>query len=492
MSSVSVTRTELRLLPDPRRVITKPFLPGPDVSPDGRSRAERILCRILALEESEVVSAMAGVDEGFSSRHADFDSVLERSFSRVEHHIDRPEDLSVERRRLVGAYFTHEYSIDAAALSNPSIVPAPDQAGVPPGSLRFVMSLRGIGEGHVSSIQFRSGTIDARGGIVVDQATPFATTAQRVAPVYDKVTFRAKLAEIHSFGESAARVLDALPDGFTMERLEAVIREIERLSNRDQGVLQATRTMHWLAASNYESTFAADSSLAERVLFPAGPTESHGMEDARFVRFTHDDGTVTYFATYTAFDGYRILPQLIETTDFVHFRIATLNGRGAANKGIALFPRKVDGHFVALARLDNENNHLIRSDNVHFWHERQELQAPRASWEAIQIGNCGSPIETDAGWLVITHGVGPMRRYALGAILLDLHDPARIIGRMRQPLLEPAAGERDGYVPNVVYSCGSMAFGDLLVLPYGFSDVGARIATLRLGDLLSELTREGP
>jgi predicted GH43/DUF377 family glycosyl hydrolase len=242
-----------------------------------------------------------------------------------------------------------------------------------------------------------------------------------------------------------------------------------------------------LAASNYESSFDEQTSLAERVVFPAGPTESLGMEDARFVQFTHDDGTLTYFATYTAFDGFQILPQLIETKDFLSFRISTLNGRAAANKGIALFPRKIDGQFVALARLDNESNQLMRSDNVRFWHESKPLQLPEQPWELIQIGNSGSPLETPAGWLVITHGVGPLRRYVLGAILLDLHDPTRVIGRLREPLLAPLVEERDGYVPNVVYSCGALIANELLVLPYGYSDIGTSIATLRVDDLLAAL-----
>jgi predicted GH43/DUF377 family glycosyl hydrolase len=212
------------------------------------------------------------------------------------------------------------------------------------------------------------------------------------------------------------------------------------------------------------------------------------MEDARFVRFTYDDDYVTYFATYTAFDGYQILPQLIETRDFVSFRIATLNGASARNKGMALFPRMLAGRFAALSRVDNENNYLMWSDNVHFWHESEKIQIPERPWELTQIGNCGSPLETESGWLVITHGVGPLREYVLGAILLDKEDPARVIGHLKEPLLVPADDERDGYVPNVVYSCGSMISGALLVLPYGFSDVGARIATVRLEDLLARLT----
>ncbi len=479
---IPVTRTDVRFLPDPRRVITKPFVPG------GDSRIQAILSRILAMPSRVVSSTLATTYERFSSRHADLTAVLERSFTAVAHHVDQPGALSIDQRRLIGAYFAHEYSIDAAALSNPSMVAAPNQEGLPPNAIRFVMSLRAIGEGHVSSIEFRSGVIDAQGRVAIDEVGPFAATGRRRSPSYDKKTFRMKLDELHAFTNVTERVLSALPDTFTMERLESVSREVEQALGGEPDVVRPIRTMHWLASSNYETQFGDESKISERVLFPAGPAESHGMEDARFVRFTHDDGEVTYFAPYTAFDGYSILPQLIETRDFVSFRIATLNGPCAANKGIALFPRKIDGHFVALARLDNENNHLIRSDNVHFWHERETLQAPAAPWELTQIGNSGSPLETEAGWLVITHGVGPFRQYALGAILLDLEDPARVIGRLQQPLLSPAADERDGYVPNVVYSCGSMLFGGRLVLPYGFSDVGARIATVRLDDLLSELS----
>jgi predicted GH43/DUF377 family glycosyl hydrolase len=469
-------------------VISKPFMPGGEV--DGRPRVQRILDRVLALPEEAVAETLAETYARFSSRHVDLTNVLERRFADVAHHVQGAGELSLERRRLIGAYFTHEYSIDAAALSNPSIVRAPYQEGVPAGSLRFIMSLRAIGEGHLSSIQFRSGLIDAQGGITLDETSKYARTAMHRPPTYEKATFRAKLTELDSYADAAARVLDALPEHFSAEQLETSRREVELASGHDQGVMQASRTIHWLASSNYESTFHAESTVSERVIFPAGPTESQGMEDARFVRFTYDDGSVTYFATYTAYDGYRILPQLIETRDFISFRVSTLNGTSAINKGIALFPRKVGGAFMALGRLDNENNHLIRSDNVRFWHERETLQVPEAAWELIQLGNAGSPIETEAGWLVITHGVGPMRRYCLSAILLDLHDPARVIGRLRQPLLEPAEDERDGYVPNVVYSCGAIAHGGLLVLPYGFSDVGARIATLRLDDVLSALTAD--
>jgi predicted GH43/DUF377 family glycosyl hydrolase len=488
MTPIPVTRTSVRLVPDPHRVITKPFLPGEQVFPDGRSRGKLIIKRILAMSEGDVASTLAAIQERFIDRHEGLSRILELNFAAVAGYVDNPQDVSLQRRLLIGAYFTHEYSVEAASLSNPSMVPAPDQIGLRPGEQRFVMSLRAIGEGHISSIEFRAGVIDAGGKVTLEEPSRYAMTARRRAPLYDKPVFWTKLEELGAFNDISRMCLDPLPAHFTFEQLEAAILDLDRQGVDRSVAFQTIKVIHWLASSNYASTFPADSKISERVIFPAGPTESHGMEDARFVRFTRDDGTVVYFATYTAFDGIQILPQLIETPDFVSFRIATLNGVAAQNKGIALFPRKIDGRFAALSRQDNENNHLMLSDNVRFWHETEKIQEPERPWELVQLGNCGSPLETEAGWLVITHGVGPLRRYSLGAILLDLEDPRRVIGHLQEPLLEPAEDERDGYVPNVVYSCGSMIHGNHLVLPYGFSDVGTGIATVPLDDLLTRLT----
>ncbi|MDH3259876.1 MAG: glycoside hydrolase family 130 protein [Acidimicrobiia bacterium] len=490
MNPIPVTRTAVRLVPDPHRVITKPFLPGEQVFPDGQSRAALIIKRILAMPEREVASTLAATQDRFADRHEGLNSILESDFAVVADHVDNPQDVSWERRLLIGAYFTHEYSIEAASLSNPSMVPAPDQVGLDPGELRFVMSLRAIGEGHISSIEFRSGVIDARGKIMMDKASRYATTARHRSPLYDKPVLSTKLEELGAFNDITRMCLDPLPSLFTFEQLEAAILDLDRQGVDRAIAFQTVKVILWLASSNYASTFPADSEISERVIFPTGPTESHGMEDARFVRFTHDDGTVVYYATYTAFDGVQILPQLIETPDFVSFRVNTLNGSAAQNKGIALFPRKIDGRFAALSRQDNENNFLMLSDNVRFWHEIEKIQEPVRPWELVQLGNCGSPLETEAGWLVITHGVGPLRRYSLGAILLDAQDPRRVIGHLNEPLLEPDENERDGYVPNVVYSCGSMIHDNHLVLPYGFSDVGAGIATVPLDELLTRLTEK--
>jgi predicted GH43/DUF377 family glycosyl hydrolase len=285
------------------------------------------------------------------------------------------------------------------------------------------------------------------------------------------------------------RVLRRLEDLFTMPELEEVIRDIAANDDAARSISGETiRLLHWLASSNYRVSFPESIDISERVLFPSGPTESHGMEDARFVRFVDDDGAITYFATYTAFDGHQILPQLLETADFVSFRVTTMSGHAAHNKGIALFPRKIDGRYVALGRYDNVNNFVMSSSDIRVWNHPQVIQEPSRPWELMQLGNCGSPMETEAGWLVITHGVGPLRQYALGALLLDRDDPTRVLGHLDEPLLSASEDEREGYVPNVVYSCGSLIHAGHLVLPYGFADVGARIATIPIDDLLSRLT----
>ena len=402
--------------------------------------------------------------------------------------LEQPEDLSPARRLLIGAYFTHEYSIEAAALGNPSMVLAPDQSGLRDGESRFIISLRAIGEGHISSIEFRSGVINANQEIALDEPSRHAVTGRRTAATYDKGFFATKLGDLHAFNDIVQQVLSGLGQQFTMADLEAAILALDAQGVERTIAFETTRILHWLASSNYRLSFEDSVELSERVIFPGGPTESHGMEDARLVRFVHDDGRVVYYATYTAFDGFKILPQLLETTDFLSFRIATLSGECAQNKGIALFPRKLDGQFLALGRHDNVNNFLMTSPDIRVWRETEKIQEPERPWELMQLGNCGSPIETEAGWLVITHGVGPFRRYTLGALLLDLDDPSRVIGHLKEPLLEPAAHEREGYVPNVVYSCGSMVHGDHLVLPYGFADVGASIATIEMEGLLNRLT----
>jgi predicted GH43/DUF377 family glycosyl hydrolase len=303
---------------------------------------------------------------------------------------------------------------------------------------------------------------------------------------YEKGMFERKLRELGLVGDFTRQTLEALGDSFTLEQLRAsATRVVDRLGARDQHTEAVARKTLMLAQSNYEVQFPPDSRLSERVLFPTTPSQSNGIEDARFVLFQNDDGTRTYYATYTAYDGKMILPQFIETPDFLHFKFITLNGPAVRNKGMALFPRKVQGRYAMLGRQDGENIHVMFSDNLHFWNSTQLLLQPKFPWEFIQLGNCGSPIETEAGWLVLSHGVGAMRKYCIGAFLLDRDDPAKVIGRLREPLIKPNENEREGYVPNVVYSCGSLVHGRQLIVPYAMSDYAATFATLSLADVLA-------
>jgi predicted GH43/DUF377 family glycosyl hydrolase len=486
--TLSVTRSRHRLLPDARRVLAKPYSPGEEVLVTGASRAALLMERVLAIPEPDVKPLLEGVLTNFSRRHRDFEDLLERHFSLVAHLVDSTALLSAERRLLIGAYFTNEYSVEAAALFNPSIVTAPAHGELRAGEQRFVMSLRAVGEGHLSSIEFRTGLIDAAGELTFDPTSPFLVSGHRTEPSrYDKALFDAKLRELGVGNEFAAQVLAPLAEHFTHAELETSLAALEAHGPPAAILFETVKIIRVLASSNYVTTFPSSSALSERVIFPAGPYETRGMEDARFVRFVENDGAARYYATYTAYDGFQIFPQLIETDDFRSFTVSTLNGTAAQNKGMALFPRRIGGNFVMLSRKDRENLHIGTSANVRFWDDVSELYRPSRPWELLQIGNCGSPLETEAGWLVLTHGAGPMRQYALGAILLDLEDPRRVIGSLREPFLVPEETEREGYVPNVVYTCGGVIHGDNLLLPYGVSDSAVGLATIPLASLLSEL-----
>jgi predicted GH43/DUF377 family glycosyl hydrolase len=487
MKSIPITRTRHRLLPDSRRVLAKPYLPGEETLLPGESRAHLLMARVLAIPEAQVKALSEQVLKRFEGRHRRFGRTLERQFEAVAHYIADTSSLSADRRLLIGAYFTHEYAVEAAALFNPSIVRAPDQRGLAGGAQRFVMSLRAVGEGHLSSIEFRSGVLEAHGGIAIDVPATYLVGGHRTSDRFDKMQFRAKLVELDAINDLSSSVLDRLANEFTVEELEASLCALEEHGPPHAIWFETVKIIRVLASSNYLTTFPEDSQLSERVIFPAGPNETRGMEDARFVRFTAADGGIKYYATYTAYDGFSILPQLIETDDFVRFAITTLHGQAAQNKGMALFPRMIDGRYVMLSRKDRENLHLAISSDVYHWDQVTELYRPQHPWELLQIGNCGSPIETEAGWLVLTHGVGPMRRYAIGAMLLDLDAPQRVIGHLAEPLIEPDESEREGYVPNVVYTCGAIVHADRLIVPYGFSDAGIAFAQVELSDLLEAL-----
>jgi predicted GH43/DUF377 family glycosyl hydrolase len=488
MKAISITRTRHRLLPDATRVLAKPYLPGEEILLPAQSRAHLLMRRILAIPETRVAALNAEVLQRFGARHRDFPQLLERQFEAVASHIDGADRISAERRLLIGAYFMHEYSIEAASLFNPSIVRAPDQQGMAAGAVRFVMSLRAVGEGHLSSIEFRTGVLDPDGSFSIDQLGPHVVGGRRSPPrSFHKQHFATKLTELGAINDLSAAVLRRLDAEFTLEELEASLNALEVEGPPAAIWFETAKMIRLLASSNYVTAFPPDTQLSERVIFPAGPNETRGMEDARFVLFTENDGGTKYYATYTAYDGFSILPQMIETDDFARFTVSTLNGAAAQNKGMALFPRAIDGKYFMLSRKDRENLHLSTSSAVHQWDDVAEIYRPQQPWELLQIGNCGSPIETEAGWLVLTHGVGPMRRYAIGALLLDLHDPQRILGHLTDPLIEPVEAERDGYVPNVVYTCGAIVHKDRLVIPYGFADSGVAVASVALPDLLDAL-----
>ena len=484
--SLPVRRLSIRLTGDASRTITRFFWVG------NEQRAQRVINCILDMGDTEAAALLDSTLAEFGDRHPDLRSVLTEHYEEVARRTNASIHPAADRRLLIGAYFTMEYSYESAALFNPSMVPAYDQEGVDSGSVRFLMSLRAVGEGHVSSIVFRRGVVDRTGEVRFEPNVPHPRRLRTVEDQqFEQARFRVKLIEMGAYTDRVEDVLNALPDPFTCAQL---IEAVERLaSETDDGpaLWRAADRMIWLARSNYQIRLQEGADISEMVIFPLSEAESQGMEDMRLVRFTDGDGSACYYGTYTASNGAQILPQMVEidsTTAPLAIDVQTLSGRYAQNKGIALFPRRVDGWYMMIARVDGENLFLARSDNVRFWNEGALIQTPRYPWEFVQIGNCGSPIETEAGWLLLTHGVGPMRRYCMGATLLDIYDPSRIVGQLTEPLLMPITEERSGYVPNVVYSCGAMLHNDMLVIPYGISDAATGFAVVSLADLLDRMT----
>ncbi len=484
---VQVDRRPEVFASDDTRVILRFFSAGDE------ARIQRIIDRVLRLPEPTVQALLDRVYQDFSARHQGLDPELERHFDQVRHFVEYPDSLSSARRRLIGAYFTMEYAIESAALFNPSIVPHPNQDGLEdPGDLRFLMSLRATGEGHVSSIVFRTGVAHADGSLTFDPAHPHvAPLKQKTDKTFDRQLFFYKLIEMGAWTDACQPILDALPDPFPISELSHVISETTEAAEDKSAAADAGENMLWLARSNYTLVVPEHADPSSLVIFPASENESRGIEDVRLTRFVEDNGEVTFFGTYTAYNGFRILPQIIETKDFHTIEVHTLNGRYVQNKGMAMFPRRVNGQYAMIGRLDGENLFYLTSDNVHFWNEAAQLQQPAYPWEFVQIGNCGPPIETEAGWLLLTHGVGAMRKYCIGVSLLDLHDPSQVIGHLPDPLIVPNEEERDGYVPNVVYSCGGLILNDTLLIPYAMSDVASRFATVHVPELLAALANGG-
>jgi predicted GH43/DUF377 family glycosyl hydrolase len=485
--SIQVKRAATILHPSQSRVLLRPFNPGDP------QRLGRIVSRVMTIPEDQVGLLVDEVAAEFSQGgHVDIRKAFLKRYNQIRDVVLPEGEICEQRQLLIGSYFLAEYSLESAALFNPSMVPHPDQSALPAGALRFIISLRATGEGHISSITFRTGVVypDRRIG-VLPAVGVLSEPDQIPNPSYEKTLFARKLLELGLTGEFARRVMHRLGEAFVLAdlrvSLEAEVKQSfmgDGMTNEDQ---HASQGIWMLARSNYEVQFQPEQDLSQRILFPATPAQRNGIEDARFVKFTNEDGSNFYIATFTAFDGRVIMPQLVETTDFLRFRFTTLNGPAAENKGMAIFPRKIKGVYAMLSRQDNENIYLMFSDNLHFWYERQLILKPAFSWELVQIGNCGSPIETEAGWLVLSHGVGPLRKYCIGAFLLDRDDPSKVIGRLREPLLKPNENERAGYVPNVVYSCGAVLHNDDLVIPYGLADYATGFATVPLREVLAAM-----
>jgi predicted GH43/DUF377 family glycosyl hydrolase len=481
-SRVVPYRQKLKFIPDEKRVITKIF--GLD-----KVRIYKVFDRVLNLSEKESHELLNILIENFECRHKDIRRVFKDNFDKVNQSLDITiyNNLPLNTKLLLGSFFTLEYSIESAALFNPSIVSHPDQKGLKSNEQRVIISFRAVGEGHMSSVVFRSGVLNKNGNITMDAISPLVEMAKTIESVeYSKKDFGMKLKDVGQC-ELVKGIFDQLLDDFTLDEMKEGIIHFKTNNPMTPSHDRAIDTLYWLARSNYEIEFATDVDLSERVIFPRSTTDIRAIEDARFVEFVDERGVRKYYGTYTAYNGHSILPQLIETNDFCRFSIRTLMGQGSQNKGMALFPEKINGKYAMVSRNDAENMYIMFSDNINYWKDEILLREPKYDWEIIQIGNSGSPLKTDKGWLLLTHGVGPVRIYTIGAILLDLEDPTKVIGEIAEPILIPEEDERNGYVPNVVYSCGGMIHNEFLILPYAASDTRSGIVKFNLNELLDAM-----
>jgi len=481
-------RSERTITPDPTRVLSRLFVAGHDDFGSRESRTSIIIGRVMQLSEQEVREALVDVEQRFGGRHTDFGLLLETHAQRVANRIAPDAKLDEERWRLIGAFFSHECSIEGACVTNPSAVEHFDQSGLPDGHTRFIMSVRCIGEGHRSSIGFRTGVLGPDGLITLEEPGPRLTAGTHCDSKLEHVAFIGLLERMGDYGKNARYVLEALGDSFSVGELEERLMRLVHDRDTYRHAEHTAEHFRAIAERNYKVQFPVDTLVSERVLWPFAAAEWRGMEDARFTRAEWSASGPGYVATYTAFDGTDISQQLIETNDFLTFDISPVSGPAAEGKGLAVFPKKIDGWYVALSRADFETNSIAFSHHLEYWEKSEVLQRPTRPWELIQLGNSGPPIETEAGWLVLTHAVGPMRTYTLSAMLLDRHDPMRVISTLNEPLLAPLHSERDGYVPNVVYSCGSLKVSNQLMIPFGIADQSIGFAVADVDDILERLT----
>lgn len=483
---VTVTRKDVKFNPDSSRVIARFHFAGEERSKD-------IIRKVLDLSQNEAKLSLSQVLRGYSKRHRSISTIFKNHFNRLSHVLKEmsinPDDVGEYMKVLIGSFFTKEYSIESAAFFNPSIVEHPDQSEIQPNEKRVILSFRATGEGHISSIVFRSGILDEHNDLSIEPVGKMLDEAQNIKRhIYNKESFKAELNELQGNNNIIPPlVFSNLGDNFTYGELERSVKEIKKELQMSASKEMTFNQIMWLASSHYEIKFSLDTALSERVIFPVSENERNGIEDARFVKFIDDDGEVTYYATYTAYDGLTILPKLMESKNFYHFNIKPINGEIGRNKGMALFPRKIKGKYAMLCRIDGVNNYISFSDEINMWRKAELIQKPKYPWEFVQIGNCGSPIETKEGWIVLTHAVGQMREYVLGAGLFDLDNPAKEIGRLKTPLMIPNEEEREGYVPNVIYTCGAIAHNGMLSIPYAMSDYASAFASVNIDELLHEL-----
>jgi predicted GH43/DUF377 family glycosyl hydrolase len=484
---IPVERHTIRVNPDSKRVIARFFF-------NGHERAVEVIKSLMQLSDGEVFGIVSPLLQEFSKRHRNITKILYRNCNRVREIIEsldlKFENFTHWRKLLVGSYFTHEYSIESAAFFNPSIVEDPDQSGLEAGQKRLIISFRAVGEGHISSIAFRRALINRDNNIEILPVGSYVDEAEVIHDTtYEKKLFFEKIATARIDKNVVKELKAKTKDKFDYDTLRHTIFELQHEPRSDRRKTEYEKVL-WLSDSYNNISFSLDTDISDRVIFPMSELERKGIEDARFVKFTKEDGSVVYYATYTAFDGALIMPKLLQTTDFYNFKISPLHGAGATNKNLALFPRKINDNYAMLSRIDGCNNYIMYSANINLWENPQLLQKPKYPWEFIQIGNCGSPLETEHGWLIITHGVGPMRRYVLSASLFRLDNPSVEVGRLKEPLLIPNNDEREGYVPNVVYSCGGIVNNGKLIVPYGLSDYSSSFFSVDLNALLDKIVTD--
>jgi len=484
---VSVKRKNIKFLPDPNRIIARFFM-------SGELRTQQLIMRVLNLPDSKVNMALEKTLREFANRHRNISKVFMNHAIKIQDIIEGMEinfdELTLERKLLIGAYCTSEYAIESAAIFNPSMIEDLDQTYLGPGEKRVIISFRATGEGHLSSLVFRRAVLDSNNDLIISRIGDDIDVPEiSHKKLHDKKRFCDKLKEMDIPEKYSQNIMRDLPDKFEYYLLKNEVEKVLLNNTLSTDKQIALEEMTWLVDSFYDIKFHKDSDLSERVIFPISGAEKNGIEDARFVNFTDDDNSVKIFATYTAYDGKTILPKLISTDDFYTFRVMPLHGNGARGKNLALFPKKIKGKYAMLARVDGVNNYIMYSERTTLWNNPEILQQPKYPWEFTQLGNCGSPIWTEEGWLIITHGVGTMRRYCIGASLFDLDDPLKEIGRLKEPLLTPKEDEREGYVPNVVYSCGSLIHNNNLILPYGVSDYSSTYGVVDMTELLDVLKK---